>query len=366
MRRNRTGDFGAQALCLGFGFGSCHSFQRAGKDDGFAGKRRIVVCVVDEVFNRYFFKQAIDGADVVFFIEKLDHVFGHGFADAVNREQTLGVLIAHVGHEIAETSVVSGYQPGRCGADLSDAQSIDKARQFNAALGADGAKQVFNRFFAPAVAAFQMQRLVVDDGKQVFYRAAAAVPFFQSEDVGRVAENPFVVKLFDDFAAQPFNVKGFARNKVFQPLNGLCRAGQAAGTAADGFVFFPNGMGAAFGADGRKFEFGRIRPTLLLQDFDNLRNDVARPLNDDVIVDADVFAFDFVFVMKGGVRNNDAADIDRFQIGNRSQRAGAADLNTDVVDTRNRFSAGNLCAIAQRGVRVRKPNRSCREMALTL
>ena len=60
-------------------------------------------------------------------------------------------------------------------------------------------------------------------------------------------------------------------------------------------------MGAAFGADGRKFEFGRIRPTLLLQDFDNLRNDVARPLNDDVIVDADVFAFDFVFVMKGGV-----------------------------------------------------------------
>lgn len=69
MRRNRTGDFGAQALCLGFGFGSCHSFQRAGKDDGFAGKRRIVVYVVDEVFNRYFFKQAIDGADVVFFIE---------------------------------------------------------------------------------------------------------------------------------------------------------------------------------------------------------------------------------------------------------------------------------------------------------
>ena len=74
-----------------------------------------------------------------------------------------------------------------------------------------------------------------------------------------------------------------------------------------------------------------------MQNFDNLRNDVARPLNDDVIVDADVFAFDFVFVMKSGVRNNDAADVDRLQIGNRGQRAGAADLNTDVVDACNRL-----------------------------
>lgn len=42
---------------------------------------------------------------------------------------------------------------------------------------------------------------------------------------------------------------------MLQSFDGLRGTGQAAGTAADGFVFLTHGMRAAFGAEMRKNEF---------------------------------------------------------------------------------------------------------------
>ena len=67
------------------------------------------------------------------------------------------------------------------------------------------------------------------------------------------------------------------------------------------------------------------------------------------------------------LRDHDAADRDRLQLGHRRQRAGAADLDVDVLAARSRAcSAGNLWAIAQRGARLTKPSRCCQSRRSTL
>jgi hypothetical protein len=53
------------------------------------------------------------------------------------------------------------------------------------------------------------------------------------------------------------------------------------------------------------------------------------------------------------IRDDDAADGDRRQPRHRRQRAGAADLDVDLLSTVVACSAANLCAIAQRGARER-------------
>lgn len=167
-----------------------------------------------------------------------------------------------------------------------------------------------------------------------------------------------MIEFIYDFIAQAFNIKGFTGDKVNQPFNRLGRAGESSGAAADGFVFFANRVGAAFRADAGKYKFLRIGGAFVCQNLNNLRYDVTCPLDDHRIADADVFAFDFVFIVQGGMGNDNAADVNRFKVGNRSQSTGASDLNADVVDLCDSLFGRNLWATAQRGVRVKKPRRS--------
>lgn len=152
------------------------------------------------------------------------------------------------------------------------------------------------------------------------------VALFNGEDVRRVFDDIVFVKLFNDFAAEAFNVKSFARNKMLEALNSLCGAGEAAGTSSDGLVFFADGMGTAFRAKVRKFEFNRIRRTFFFDNLNNLRDYVTGALDYNRIANANVFAPDFVFIMQRGVRNDDTADIYRFQVGYRCQGTGPPDL----------------------------------------
>ena len=71
---------------------------------------------------------------------------------------------------------------------------------------------------------------------------------------------------------------------------------------------------------------------LVEHDFENLRDHVARALHDDGVADAHVLARDLVLVVQRGVLDDDAADRDRLQLGDRRQRAGAADLNLDTLE----------------------------------
>ena len=75
---------------------------------------------------------------------------------------------------------------------------------------------------------------------------------------------------------------------------------------------------------------------------ENLRDDVAGALDDDGVADAHVLARDLVLVVQGGVLHHDAADGDRLELGDRRQRAGAADLDLDVAQDGRRLLGGEF------------------------
>ena len=85
-----------------------------------------------------------------------------------------------------------------------------------------------------------------------------------------------------------------------------------------------------------------LRP-LVHYHIDNLRDHVARALDDDGVADADVAPLaqhlalaanplDVVLVVQRHVLHDDAADTDGFELADRRQRAGAADLDFDVLE----------------------------------
>ena len=84
-----------------------------------------------------------------------------------------------------------------------------------------------------------------------------------------------------------------------------------------------------------------MRP-LVEHDFENLRDDVAGALHDDGVADAHAEPRDLVLVVQRRVGDDDAADGDGLQFGDRRQRAGAPDLDLDRVDDRRRALGGEL------------------------
>src|SRR5581483_3780518 len=69
---------------------------------------------------------------------------------------------------------------------------------------------------------------------------------------------------------------------------------------------------------------------------DDLGDDVARPLHDDVVALADLLAVDVLLVVQRRPRDDDAADLDRLEHRPRIERAGAADADRDLVQARHR------------------------------
>ena len=91
----------------------------------------------------------------------------------------------------------------------------------------------------------------------------------------------------------------------------------------------------------------------------HLGYDVAGAAHDHRVPDAHVLALHLVDVVQRDVAHGDAADEHRLQARHRGQRPGAPDLELDAADhASSASSAGNLCAIAQRGARDTKPRRS--------
>src|SRR5207302_505244 len=80
----------------------------------------------------------------------------------------------------------------------------------------------------------------------------------------------------------------------------------------------------------------RRRP-LLGQHPDDFRNYVAGPLDDDVIARPHVLAGDLVFVVQRGAADRDPADLDRGEPGDRRDRAGAPDVDLDLLHHRLRL-----------------------------
>ena len=65
---------------------------------------------------------------------------------------------------------------------------------------------------------------------------------------------------------------------------------------------------------------------------DDVRDDLARLFDDHHVADADVLALDLFGIVQAGAADRGAGQLDRFQVGDRRNRAGFADLHADVID----------------------------------
>ena len=74
----------------------------------------------------------------------------------------------------------------------------------------------------------------------------------------------------------------------------------------------------------------------------NLRDHVARALNDDDVPFADLLAVDVLFVVQRGPRDGDPADLDRLQHRPGIERARTPDADRDLVQPRRRSHRGPL------------------------
>ncbi len=128
-----------------------------------------------------------------------------------------------------------------------------------------------------------------------------------------------------------------------QMLDLLERAGELAGAMCARALFaagddLPHHLGLErTGAFFRK-SIGLCAARPLFRDHaKHLRNDVAGALDLHRVADADIEARDLVGVVQRGVLHHDAADRHRFELGDRRERAGAADLDLDILDDGGRL-----------------------------
>ena len=84
-----------------------------------------------------------------------------------------------------------------------------------------------------------------------------------------------------------------------------------------------------------------LRPHLA-DEAEHLRDHVARPLHGHGIADPDVLALDLVLVVERRIRHDDATHRDGSKLGDRSERAGAPDLDLDGLDDRRRLLGREL------------------------
>ena len=216
---------------------------------------------------------------------------------------------------------------------MADAERVDEAVEADLAALVDGVEQIAHRGLAVAFDLLELDLLVA---------------LAQQEDVARLLDPALLEEPFDLLFAQALDVEGAARHEQHQMLDLLIRAGELAGAAGarallagGGFLAYDIGVQVA-GALLRKMIGLRVLRPLVDDDVDDLRDDVAGALDDHGVADADVAAvaqhlalaadaLDVILVVQRDVLHHHAADADRFQLADRRERAGAADLDLDVL-----------------------------------
>ncbi len=247
---------------------------------------------------------------------------------------------------------MTGEQLGGGLADMADAERVDEAVERDRAALVDGVEQLLDADLAETVDILEL-------GER-----RGLLPLLQREDIGRRADLQRLVLALEEeidlLGAETLDIEGVARNEVLQVLGRLRSADEAAGAAGDGIelagllVALPHRMRPANRTRFRKHIGLRSRRPLLHYHVEHLRDDVARPLNDDGIADADVViiladalagiadALDVILVVQRRIGDDDAADGHRRQPRHRRQRAGAADLDVDVFNGRERLLGREL------------------------
>ncbi len=161
-------------------------------------------------------------------------------------------------------------------------------------------------------------------------------------------EPALLIEELDLFFAEPVDVEGAAGDEMLEVLDGLIGAGEFAAAARDGAFlacrrFLAHHVGVQMTrAFLRKFVGLGAARAVFHNDAQHLRNDVAGALDAHRIADADVEPRDLVEIMQRRVLDHDAADRHRFELGHRRERAGAADLDLDVLDDGQRLLGGKF------------------------
>src|SRR6185437_6894144 len=130
---------------------------------------------------------------------------------------------------------------------------------------------------------------------------------------------PLGIESFDLLVAEPLYVHGVARGEMFQTLDRLSRADEAAGAAAHDIgdallIDFADRRRTTDRANlWKDVWLGPGRPFVEHRS-QHLRNHVAGPLDNDRVADADVFAGDLVFVVQRRVLHHDPADRHRLEL----------------------------------------------------
>src|SRR6185437_4762341 len=349
--RYRTCSFCAQRFGTRFGFLTCHLFEAAGEDDGHACDRRAFRLRRGHRLDGDFFQQAVEQLAIVRFLEEFVDRLGHNLSDAADMGELFhGILAPHRLDERVDIEEVAGQKPGVGFADVADAECIDETVKPDLAARVDGSDEVFDEL---ALAFLFLLRL--GDGFLAFlgaaFRALFGALFGQHlaelcglfcklEDVGRFFQHSGLMQRFDVGAAETFDVERIAADEMFEALHNLRRTDEAASAAAvDIFlagllVHLAHGVAAAYRAFVRHVIGFRAAWTFLRDHTHDLRDHIARALDDNRIAFARIETGDFVFIVKRGVFYHHAADRDGLQPRNRRHLARAAHLNVDLLQNR--------------------------------
>src|SRR4029077_3672494 len=157
---------------------------------------------------------------------------------------------------------------------------------------------------------------------------------FQVEKIQRFAHEAALNKFVRDNSADAFDVERAARAEEFHAPRRLCRAIQIFAAPRDKFRVAPDGTAPRGTFPVNVFgEIERLRVSwpLRFHNFTHGGNDFARLFDHHGVADANVFAFDFVFVVQGRTGDGASAHQHRFKHSNRRQDSGASNLNDDVL-----------------------------------
>src|SRR6185437_13335898 len=241
----------------------------------------------------------------------------------------------------------AGQKPRIGFADLAYAARVSETVQRDLPARIDGGDEVFDEL---ALTFILFLRL--GDEILAFFRAAFCAllrAFFgqhfaefggllgELENVGRFFQHSGLMQRFDVGAAETFDVERIAADEMFEALHNLRRTDEAAGAAAvDIFlagllVHLAHGVAAAYRAFVRHVIGLRAARTFFRDHTHDLRDHIARALDDNRIAFARIETGDLVFVVQGGVFHHHATDRNRLQPRNGGEFAGAADLDVDLL-----------------------------------
>ena len=150
----------------------------------------------------------------------------------------------------------------------------------------------------------------------------------QAVEVGNVADHSLVDELIDQRLPQAVDIHGAPPGEVQQRLLELGRTRRVDAAVGD-LAFGAKNFAAAHRAFLGDAEFAPVGRTL--HHFDHLRDHLAGALDEHRVADLDAQALDLVHVVERCVAHRDPAHVHRFEVRHGSERAGAADLDADVL-----------------------------------